>query len=308
MTQETSGMSASSSGLGLARKKVPAGAFHGRDEPEPPTVEPGSRANSIVESNDPYELEWTELREIVDELRDLLPARYKPLLKPMPPACPPTRWSYCIEDLLRALGLPDFSRFDTTHFAKHFAKGVGNREYLLVCLKALLENGIAPLRREGDVDCALWMLQNPIGGTGSSGGTPPREVRVVAEDAIAAWQASHGADIERRVAAYARDGTSNSWSTRGLLRHLGYRVGQQGEAQHVRHGILTSAILLPSRLLPPQHRRNWGEAGTSTRVAEIRRMITLFLNLASGRTHFNMGKAKREWQTDLDWMAREYAG
>jgi hypothetical protein len=102
--------------------------------------------------------------------------------------------------------------------------------------------------------------------------------------------------------------TDRSWSTRGLLRHLGYRVGRQGEPEAERHEILTGAVLLPSRLLPQQHRGNWGEAGTRTRLGEIRRMITLFLNLAQGKTSANMGKAKREWQADLDWMAREYRG
>jgi len=66
-------------------------------------------------------------------------------------------------------------------------------------------------------------------------------------------------------------------------------------------------VLLPARLLPDQHRTNWGDAGTAQRVQEIRRMITLFYNLASGKTAANMSKARAHWQDDLAWLTQEFS-
>lgn len=298
-------MSSTGSGLGKAKKKVliptavGAGATAGVNAPMAVSIE----------STAVYELEWSELCEIVSELRELLPARYRSRLKPIPETSPAPRWKYDIGDLLDALGLPDFSRSDTTHFIRHFAREVKDKTYLLVCLKALLENGVGPFGREEDVECALWFLQNPINvGEGGRRGTSGSEAEpvLVSPDALAKWTSRHEADTERKVGEYTRSNQGASWSTRGLLRHLGYRVGQQGEPPHRRHEILTSAVLLPDRLLPTQHLRNWGRAGTATRVGEVRGMIALFRRLASGRSTFNMTKAMRDWQNDLDWLAAEF--
>jgi len=275
------------------------------------TTHGGTKPSCTLDQTRAYELEWCDLREIVDELRGLLPKQHAIKLRAMPAECPPWRWAYDIGDLLEALKLPDFDKQDSTYFTKNFAKGVANQQYVLVCLKALLENGLGPPGRESDVDCALWMLQNPIDPRGGRGYGRPHgsiEAPIVSSELLAEWTASHGADIERRVVSYTKSMTGSSWSTRGLLRHLGYRVGLQGEPQAERQAILTGAVLLPARLLPEQHRGNWGEAGTRTRLGEIRRMITLFLNLAKGKSSANMGKAKREWQADLDWLAGEYRG
>ena len=300
-------MSDEGSGWGKAKKKTQVGQSHGGTgataAPQVPKVP------CTLDQTRAYELEWCDLREIVDELRGLLPNQYAKILHPMSDACPPWRWRYDVDDLLEALKLPYFDKQDTTYFAKNFAKGVANQEYVLVCLKALLENGIGPLGRECDVDCALWMLQNPIDTTGGRGHARPpavTETPIVSAELLTQWVATHGVDIERRVASYTKSMTGNSWSTRGLLRHLGYRVGLHCEPQAQRRLILTGAVLLPSRLLPQQHRGNWGEAGTRTRLSEIRRMIKLFLNLANGKSSSNMGKAKCEWQADLDWLAKEY--
>lgn len=309
ITLKEIGLSDEVSVWGKAKKKEPTGPS--QDGAGAATTHEGTKPPSTVDQTRAYELEWCDLREIVDELRGLLPKQYKTRLPAMPTACPPWRWKYDIGDLLDALKLPDFDKHDSTYFAKNFANGVANQQYVLVCLKALLENGIGPAGRERDVDCALWMLHNPIDPKGGWRHGRPQgsvEAPIVSAKLLAEWTASHGADIERRVVSYTKSMTGSSWSTRGLLRHLGYRVGLQGEPQAERHEILTGAVLLPSRLLPEQHRGNWGEAGTRTRLGEIRRMITLFLNLAQGKSSSNMGKAKREWQADLDWLAREYRG
>jgi|GEM_PF-1173935 len=256
-----------------------------------------------------YELNWEDLREIVGELRKLLPPRFARSLGEMPEKCPPWRESYDIDRLLRGLGVPDFSRHDTAQFPRHFPADVSNREYVLVCLKALLENGIGPQNRESDVDCALWILQNlPNGGFGPDpflrGRASPR---VVSDETILQWTEVHGALIESQVRQYTASGGGSSWSTRGLLRHLGYRVGEQGKPPSARRAVLTAAVLLPARLLPDQHRENWGDAGTAQRVHEIRKMITLFYNLASGKTAANMSKARAHWQDDLAWLNEEFS-
>lgn len=292
-----------------AKKKTQNGPSEDRTEPSTPSR--NTKGPLTIDQTRAYELEWCDLREIIDELRGLLPKQHATKLPEMPVACPPWRWKYDVGGLLESLKLPDFDKQDSTYFTKNFAKGVANQQYVLVCLKALLENGIGPPGRESDIDCALWMLQNPLdlkGGWDRARTPVSIERPIVSAELLAEWTASHGADIERRVASYTKSMTGNSWSTRGLLRHLGYRVGMQGEPQAERHEILTGAVLLPARLLPQQHRGNWGEAGTRTRLGEIRRMITLFLNLAQGKSSANMGKAKREWQADLDWLARKYQG
>ena len=298
-------MDSTDSGLGKATKKTSPPSSHA----EATTALPRDAARPLIESTLVYELEWSELREVVAELRELLPPRYRPYLHAMPEACPTPRWRYDIGVLLEKIALPVFSRSDTTHFVRHFAREVKDKTYLLVCLKALLENGVGPFGREEDVECALWFVQNPIsageGGRRRTIGSEAEPV-LVSPEALAAWTARHEAETERKVGEYSRSNKGTSWSTRGLLRHLGYRVGQQGEPPHRRHEILTSAVLLPDRLLPTQHLRNWGRAGTATRVGEVRGMIALFRRLASGRSTFNMTKAMRDWQNDLDWLAAEF--
>lgn len=257
-----------------------------------------------------YELDWADLREIVSDLRDLLPGWLAVTLPKMAEQCPPWRKSYDIDRLLDALRIPDFSRHDTTQFPRHFPSDVKQREYVLVCLKALLENGIGPQHREGDVDCALWILQNlPDGGFGPAPiRRRPASMRLVSDETISQWNKVHGALIESQVRQYTASGGGSSWSTRGLLRHLGYRVGEQGKPPSARRAVLTAAVLLPARLLPNQHRENWGDAGTAQRVHEICRMITLFYNLASGKTAANMSKARAHWQDDLAWLNGEFSG
>lgn len=256
-----------------------------------------------------YELDWADLCEIVSDLRELLPRRLAFTLPGMAEQCPPWRKSYDIDRLLNALRIPDFSRHDTAQFPRHFPADVEQREFVLVCLKALLENGIGPQHRERDIDCALWILQNlPDGGFGAD---PPRRGRVsprlVSDETILQWTKVHGALIESQVRQYTASGGGSSWSTRGLLRHLGYRVGEHGKPPTKRQTVLTAAVLLPARLLPVQHQANWGDAGTAQRVHEIRRMITLFYNLASGKTAANMSKARAHWQDDLAWLSQEFS-
>jgi len=269
----------------------------------------GAPSGLTLDQTRAYELDWADLREIVSDLRELLPRRLASTLPSMVEQCPPWRKSYDIERLLDALRIPNFSRHDTAQFPRHFPSDVKQREYVLVCLKALLENGIGPQHRERDVDCALWILQNlPDGGFGATHfRRGPASTRLVSDETILQWTKVHGALIESQVQQYAASGGGSSWSTRGLLRHLGYRVGEQGKPPSVRRAVLTAAVLLPARLLPDQHRTNWGDAGTAQRVQEIRRMITLFYNLASGKTAANMSKARAHWQDDLAWLTQEFS-
>lgn len=90
---------------------------------------------------------------------------------------------------------------------------------------------------------------------------------------------------------------------KGMLKALGYHVGEKGEPEALRRKILDYIMTgtLPPAGSPPYY-AEWGEPMTRQRYRKLHRVIRV---LASSAAHFeNMEKANREWEDDLVYLER----
>lgn len=91
----------------------------------------------------------------------------------------------------------------------------------------------------------------------------------------------------------------------GLLKTMGYKVGNDAEPQHVRYQLLNYII---TGQLPfvgsPAYMLEWGEPSTKERYRKLHRVIKI---LASSGAHFdNMEKAVADWEDDLVWLEQQW--
>ena len=91
----------------------------------------------------------------------------------------------------------------------------------------------------------------------------------------------------------------------GMLRTLGYKVGNDAEPQSVRYQLLNFLI---TGKLPfvgsPAHMLEWGEPFSKERYNKLTRVIR---QLAFKGSNFpNMKKAVADWEDDLDWLEKEW--
>lgn len=91
----------------------------------------------------------------------------------------------------------------------------------------------------------------------------------------------------------------------GVLKAIGYRVGNNGISEPKRHQLLDFAI---TGTLPPvgspAHMAEWGEPCSRTRYAKLHRVIRVLAS--SARTLGNMEKAAEEWEEDLLYIEQKW--
>ncbi|MER8483864.1 hypothetical protein [Mesorhizobium sp. M1322] len=90
---------------------------------------------------------------------------------------------------------------------------------------------------------------------------------------------------------------------KGMLKSLGYCVGNQGLPQERRQLIIKYAV--ESRSLPPvqskAYVREWGKARSDKRFRKIRAFLTTLIDRNAGNRPF--AKAVSEWAEDLKFLA-----
>lgn len=98
------------------------------------------------------------------------------------------------------------------------------------------------------------------------------------------------------------------WPKVGMLKHLGYSVGQEGESITYRRAILND--LFSREKLPkvdsPEYVGQWGLPKTATRLKKMADAIAAFCKSAKRRGRGSMGTAIAEWEEDLAWLKKTH--
>lgn len=109
----------------------------------------------------------------------------------------------------------------------------------------------------------------------------------------------------KRLAGYRSGSYKADTPEEGLLKRVGYKVGNSGESTKMRHQLLDFII---TGVLPPvgspAYMAEWGTPDSKVRYRKLHRVIR---TLASSGGHFsNMEKAVDEWEDDLSYLEREW--
>ncbi len=152
------------------------------------------------------------------------------------------------------------------------------------------------------------------------------DMRTMTAEQMAAWkselklakakeetrrQAEREAEISRRIADGL--GGGGGWSDQaaqtGLLAEAGYNVRKDGPDERVRHGILRDVFMgrvsVPS-WMPETVVNQWGEPGSSDRLAKIRNTINVALGNQKGRQEPSE-QAVKKWEADLTYIDQKLA-
>lgn len=91
----------------------------------------------------------------------------------------------------------------------------------------------------------------------------------------------------------------------GVLKTVGYQVGNQGLPAKARRAILDYVI---AGTLPfvgsPAHMREWGEPNTLTRYRKLHRVLAGFRTSAGKQP--DLARAHDHWDEDIDYIEREW--
>lgn len=105
----------------------------------------------------------------------------------------------------------------------------------------------------------------------------------------------------RRLEAYNEGSYKAETPETGVLKTIGYKVGNDGLPESKRRLLINYLI---SETLPtvggPAHMAEWGEPLTKLRYQKAHRVIQVLLS--SAKTLGYMDKAAREWEDDLRYM------
>lgn len=108
---------------------------------------------------------------------------------------------------------------------------------------------------------------------------------------------------DRRLHEFNKGEYKADTPEKGVLRTIGYKVGNDGLPEHKRRLLLD---YLMSEVLPPvgspAHMAEWGEPETKRRYQKGIRVIRTFA--AGAKTHGNMEKAVKDWQDDVLYMEK----
>jgi hypothetical protein len=98
-----------------------------------------------------------------------------------------------------------------------------------------------------------------------------------------------------------------NWPELGVLRMLGYQVGEQGKSRAVRHGILARVYegVLPP-LLPASQLWEWGDPSTAKRLRKLAESIASFARNARANDAKKFARAIRDWDEDLGYLREAY--
>lgn len=95
--------------------------------------------------------------------------------------------------------------------------------------------------------------------------------------------------------------------TKGLLGHLGYRVGNDGLPEEERRAILDNVYLDD---LPPvnssDYMAEWGRPSTGPRLHKLAKSIAALTRNAKRRRTASLATSVDEWEADLEYLRAEY--
>jgi len=102
------------------------------------------------------------------------------------------------------------------------------------------------------------------------------------------------------------DNLSPAWPETGLLRFMGYTVGDNGINQFRRQKILNTIFegLLPN-VNSPEYMEEWGIPQTAKRLKKLANSIAAFVR-NSKRSSIDMSKAISEWENDLEYLYENF--
>ena len=109
----------------------------------------------------------------------------------------------------------------------------------------------------------------------------------------------------KRLEAYKDGEYKADTPEKGVLKTLGYRVGNDGVSSEKRKMLID--YLLNEQLPPvgsPAHMAEWGEPSSKQRYRKAHRVIQVLKSSAS--TLGYMDKAAKEWAEDLDYMEKTW--
>lgn len=109
----------------------------------------------------------------------------------------------------------------------------------------------------------------------------------------------------KRLEAYKDGKYKADTPEKGVLKTLGYRVGNDGVSSEKRKMLID--YLLNEQLPPvgsPAHMAEWGEPSSKQRYRKAHRVIQVLKSSAS--TLGYMDKAAKEWAEDLDYMEKTW--
>ena len=98
------------------------------------------------------------------------------------------------------------------------------------------------------------------------------------------------------------------WPKVGMLKILGYSVGENGEMKSTRQKILSEVfemVNLP-HVKDQNHVDSWGGAKTGARLKKMAQSIAAFCRSARRRDEYGMSLAIEEWEEDLAWLKTTY--
>lgn len=108
--------------------------------------------------------------------------------------------------------------------------------------------------------------------------------------------------------AQAKDGDYRATTPNiGMLKSMGYAVGESGEKTPIRRFILDKIMTANLPIVgSPAYTFEWGDKDSTKRYKKLHRTIQSFISGAITRNQPNWEKAIIEWQEDLDFIEEEY--
>lgn len=126
----------------------------------------------------------------------------------------------------------------------------------------------------------------------------------VVEDAAAVISAIEQ-EWKERLSAYHRGRYKAETPPEGVLKAIGYRVGNHGLPEAKRHQLLDYAILgvLPP-IGSPAYMAEWGPPSSRKRYRKLHRVIRVLAS--SAKTLGNMDLAASDWEDDLVYIEHRW--
>jgi hypothetical protein len=100
---------------------------------------------------------------------------------------------------------------------------------------------------------------------------------------------------------------TDGWEKEGVLKFMGYQVGNDGEPQSIRERILSQVFSGPlPPVFPESYLDEWGEPETAIRLQKMAEAIAAFTRNAKRRRDSRMHNSIRDWEKDLEFLYYEY--
>ena len=102
--------------------------------------------------------------------------------------------------------------------------------------------------------------------------------------------------------------TAAGWPDEGMLRYLGYHVGETNPTPEVERRLILDYAF--EKDLPPlndsQYYSAWGECSAPERLSKLANTIAAFARNAKRRDPIALARAIREWESDLEYLRQKY--